>query len=278
MDADDDPGTLCHMKPFVKWTIAAVAAASVAVACSTVPVTGRQQVNIFSQGEEAQLGLSSFSQMKKDQKTSTDAAATAMLLRVGKRIAAVAGPDMPNAQWEFVLFDREEANAFCLPGGKVGVYAGILPITKDEAGLAVVLGHEIAHAVARHGGERMTKAMGLQLGGQLLGTYANAKGVSAQNLQLLNTAYGVGAQVGVSLPHDRAQESEADRIGLTYMARAGYQPDVAVDFWRRFADFTRSSGGAGTPWFLRTHPLDEDRIKQIQAWLPEAKAQFKPAP
>ena len=265
------------MKPIFKWTLVACSTALVVVACSTVPVTGRQQVNLLSPGEEAQLGLTSFSQMKKDQKISADAATTAMLLRVGKRIAAVAGPDMPNAQWEFVLFDSKEANAFCLPGGKVGVYAGILPITKDETGLAVVLGHEIAHAVARHGGERMTKAMGLQLGGQLLGAYANTKGVSAQNLQLLNTAYGVGSQVGVALPHDRAQESEADRIGLTYMARAGYQPEAAVDFWKRFSDFTRTSGGAGTPWFLRTHPIDDVRIRQIQEWLPEARAQFKPA-
>lgn len=277
VDGAGDQGTLPSMKPIFKWSFAASALALVLVACSTVPITGRQQVNIFSQGEEAQLGLSSFTQMKKEQKISTDAAATAMLLRVGKRIAAVAGPDMPNAQWEFVLFDSKEANAFCLPGGKVGVYAGILPITKDEDGLAVVLGHEIAHAVARHGGERMTKAMGLQLGGQLVGAYANAKGVSAENIQLLNTAYGIGSQVGLSLPHDRAQESEADRIGLTYMARAGYRPEAAVDFWKRFSEFNRRAGGAGTPWFLRTHPLDETRIQQIQQWLPEARAQFKPA-
>lgn len=263
------------MNPVFKWVVAGSAMALVLVACSTVPVTGRQQVNIYSQGEEAQLGLSSFTQMKKEQKISTDAAATAMLVRVGKRIAAVAGPDMPNAQWEFVLFDSKEANAFCLPGGKVGVYTGILPITKDEDGLAVVLGHEVAHAVARHGGERMTQAAGLQLGGQLLGSYASAKGVSAQNLQLLDTAYGLGSQVGVALPHSRSQESEADRIGLTYMARAGYRPEAAVDFWKRFAEFTAKSGGAGTPWFLRTHPLDETRIQQIQQWLPEARAQFK---
>lgn len=234
-------------------------------------------MNFYSQGEEAQMGLSSFSQMKKDQKISTDTAAAAMLTRVGKRIAAVAGPDMPNAQWEFVLFDSKEANAFCLPGGKVGVYTGILPVTKDEAGLAVVLGHEVAHAVARHGGERMTQAAGLQLGGQLLGSYASAKGVSAQNLQLLNNVYGIGSQLGVALPHSRSQESEADRIGLTYMARAGYPPEAAVDFWKRFADFTAKAGGAATPWFLRTHPLDQVRIQQIQQWLPEAKAQFKPA-
>lgn len=236
--------------------------------CNTVPVTGRQQFNILSEGEEMQLGLTSFDEMKKQVPISTDAAANALVQRVGKRIAAVANNDMPNAQWEFVVFASKEANAFCLPGGKVGVYTGILPITKDEAGLATVLGHEIAHAVARHGGERMSEAMLLQTGGSLLGLGLQATDPRWQAVAQL--AYGVGSQVGVQLPHSRKQESEADHIGLIYMAQAGYPPEAAVEFWKRFSAFNQQQGD-NTPEFLRTHPLDETRIKQLEAWLPEAR-------
>ncbi len=137
--------------------------------CDTVPVTGRSQLNLISSGEETQLGLTAFSQLKKTTPISHDPAANALVQKVGKRIAAVANADMPNAQWEFVVFESKEANAFCLPGGKVGVYTGILPITKDEAGLAVVIGHEVSHAVARHGAERMSEAMLEQMGGEVLG-------------------------------------------------------------------------------------------------------------
>jgi predicted Zn-dependent protease len=238
--------------------------------CGTVPVTGRRQLNLLSAGEEMQLGLTSFEETKKQVPVSKDAAANAMLQRVGQRIAAVASKDMPNAQWEFVLFESKEVNAFCLPGGKVGVYTGILPITKDEAGLATVLGHEIAHAVARHGGERMSQAMVIQGGGNLLGLglqTADPKWQAAAQL-----AYGVGAKLGAELPHSRAQESEADHIGLIYMARAGYPPEAAVEFWQRFGEFNKQQGG-DTPWFLRTHPLDETRAKQLQGWIPEAKQQ-----
>lgn len=237
--------------------------------CTTVPETGRRQLNLMSPGEEMQLGLTSFEQTKKDTPISRDAAANALVQKVGKRIAAVA--QLPNAQWEFVVFESKEANAFCLPGGKVGVYTGILPITKDEAGLATVLGHEVAHAVARHGGERMTEAMGIQGMGQILGsTMAESKWHAAAT-----TVYGLGSQLGVALPHSRLQESEADHIGLLYMARAGYDPEAAVAFWERFAEYNKQ-GGASTPWFLRTHPVDEVRIKQLKGWLPEAKPQYRP--
>ncbi len=242
--------------------------------CQTVPETGRKQLNIMSSGEEAQLGLTSFQQLKKDVPISQDPAGNALLQRVGKRIAAVA--QLPNAQWEFVLFDSPEANAFCLPGGKVGVYTGILPITKDDAGLATVIGHEVAHAVARHGGERMTEAQGLALLGQ--GGAALMSGTkygSYTNAALI--AYGAVAQVGVELPHSRKQESEADHIGLLYMARAGYDPEQAVAFWQRFAEYNKAHGGSQGFSFLRTHPLDEKRIADLKALLPTAKAQYKPA-
>lgn len=238
--------------------------------CGTVPVTGRTQLNLMSPGEEMQLGLASFEETKKQVPISKDAAANAMVQRVGQRIAAVAGKDMPNAQWEFVVFESKEANAFCLPGGKVGVYTGILPITKDDAGLATVLGHEIAHAVARHGGERMSTAMVIQGGGNLLGMGLQKTDPRWQAVAQL--AYGYGTQIGAELPHSRAQESEADHIGLIYMARAGYPPEAAVEFWQRFGEFNKQQG-SDTPWFLRTHPLDETRVKQLQGWLPEAKQQ-----
>lgn len=240
--------------------------------CLTVPETGRRQVMLISTSQEMQLGLSAFQQMKKETPVSRDPAVNAMVQRVGRRIAAVA--ELPGAQWEFVVFDSKQANAFCLPGGKVGIYTGILPITKDEAGLATVIGHEIAHAVARHGAERVSEGILLQTGGGLLG--ASLSSADPRTQVLVMTAYGIGAKVGRELPHSRGQESEADHIGLIYMARAGYDPAAAVGFWQRFADHSRSQGGGGTPAFLRTHPLDTVRIQQIQQWLPEAKANFRP--
>jgi predicted Zn-dependent protease len=243
--------------------------AVVLTGCTTVPETGRRQFNFMTPSDEMQLGFSEFDKMKKEVPISNDVAANAMLQRVGKRIAAVA--PMPNAQWEFVVFDSKEANAFCLPGGKVGVYTGILPITKDEAGLATVIGHEVAHAVARHGGERISAAMGLQL----LGTAVDAATAESKYHNYAVAGYGLGSQLGVALPHSRLQESEADHLGLLYMARAGYDPEAAVAFWQRFAAFNTQQGGA-TPWFLRTHPLDETRIERLKGWMGEAKAQFKP--
>jgi metalloendopeptidase OMA1, mitochondrial len=238
--------------------------------CMTVPETGRRQFNIVSADQEMELGLSSFEQMKKEMPLSKDASINAMVQRVGKRIAAVA--DLPNAQWEFVVFESKEPNAFCLPGGKIGIYTGILPITRNEAGMATVMGHEVAHAVARHGAERMSTHMALQAGGQILGVAAG--GAQPVTQSMLGAAYGMGSQLAVALPHSRSQESEADHIGLLYMARAGYNPEEAIAFWQRFSEY--SAGAGGPPWFLRTHPVDDVRIRQIQEWLPEAKAEYRP--
>src|SRR5437667_5972997 len=214
---------------------APVAAAFLLVNCATEPITGRRQLNLVSSGQEMELGLTTFDKLKKETPVSKDPAMNALVQSVGKRIAAVA--ELPNAQWEFVVFESKEANAFCLPGGKVGVYTGILPITKDELGMATVIGHEVAHAVAHHGGERMSQAMVLQTGGQILGAGLSHADPRAQTAALI--AYGLGSQVGYELPHSRKQESEADHIGLLYMARAGYNPEAAVGFWERFAQHNR---------------------------------------
>ena len=243
--------------------------------CTTAPVTGRKQFNWYSAEQEAQLGISSFADIKAGQPINTDPQLNEMVQRVGRRIAAAAQNDLPNAQWEFVVFESEQPNAFCLPGGKVGIYTGILPITQTEAGLATVMGHEVAHAAARHGGERMTTATALGIGQMAVDTATQNQ--NSEERALWNTLYGATATFGATLPHSRLQESEADRIGLNYMARAGYDPQEAVAFWQRFAEFNRERG-EDTFWFLRTHPLDETRINDIRKWLTEASSQYRPQP
>lgn len=257
------------------WPLAIVAALVLIPACTTVPVTGRQGLNFISSSQELQLGLSSFEQLKREVPISQDAAAKALVQRVGERIAKVAASDLPDAQWEFVVFESAEANAFCLPGGKVGVYTGLLPIAQTEAGLAAVIGHEVAHATARHGAQRMSRQMVLAGGQELLGAGVGGKlDPGTQKLALM--AYGLGAQVGVDLPFSRSEELEADRIGLTYMAQAGYQPEEAIAFWERFSQVQK--GGGGTPAFLRTHPMDEERVRELRRWLPEAQRAVQPVP
>lgn len=241
------------------------------VGCATAPETGRRQLILIGPGEETQLGIQAFSQTKQQVPISKDAQVNALVQKVGQRIAAVA--DLPNAQWEFVVFESPEANAFCLPGGKVGVYTGILPITKDEAGLATVIGHEVAHARAHHGAERMSRAMVRDGLGEIATSYVGSKDPRYQ--AAFGSLYGLGTQIGEALPHSRTQESEADRIGLLYMARAGYDPEAAVAFWQRFAEYNRRQGGS-TPAFLRTHPLDEKRIADLQSWMPQAKQEYRP--
>jgi predicted Zn-dependent protease len=229
-------------------------------------------LNLVSADQEMALGLSSFDQVKKETPISGDSSYNSLVQRVGRRIAAVAGKDLPGANWEFVVFDSAEANAFCLPGGKVGVYSGILPITRTDPGLATVLGHEIGHAVAHHGASRMSQALLTQAGGQALSSTLSTTDPKWQSAAAL--AYGVGSKLAVELPYSREQESEADHIGLVYMARAGYDPKEAVAFWQRFMEYNNQHGGSSTPSFLRDHPVDAIRIKQLQGWLPEAQAEY----
>ena len=192
--------------------------------------------------------------------------------QVGKRIAAAA--NKPDYQWEFtVIDDPKQANAFCLPGGKVAVYTGIFPIAKDEAGLATVIGHEVAHALARHGAERMSTSMALQAAGMAVAVAAG--GQSAATQQAIMSAYGLGAQVGVALPFSRSQESEADRIGLILMAKAGYDPEAAVGLWQRME---QNSNGKGPPAWLSTHPSESTREQDIRGWIAEARQYYQPPP
>jgi predicted Zn-dependent protease len=256
------------MKRFKGWLLL-VGVLGILAACSTAPITGRRQLSFVSGEQEAQLGLTEFEKLKKETPISRDPAANALLQKVGSRIAAAAAKDLPEAKWEFVVFESKEANAFCLPGGKIGVYTGILPITKDEAGLATVLGHEVAHATAHHGAERMSQQMVAQGLGQ-----AAQMGLSAADPRwqsAFQLAYPVGSQLAL-LRYSRKDESEADRIGLHYMARAGYDPEYAVKFWERFSAAMPASS---TPGFLRTHPVDSVRIADIKKYLFEAKQEYK---
>ena len=252
--------------------ILALAVLLLVSACAVVPGTGRMQLNLVSPGEERRMGRQSFDEIKDRIPTSKDVNATAMVQRVGLRVAEVA--DLPGAKWEFVLFQNDEPNAFCLPGGKVGIYTGMLPIAKDEAGLATVVAHEVAHAVAHHGAERMSEQLLME--GIAVALLSSLAEMDDKTRLMLFTAYGLGASFGRVLPHSRLQESEADNIGLIYMARAGYDPEQSIEFWKRFSEYKSEKGGSGRPAFLSTHPLDEQRIENLKRLMPNAKLQYRP--
>jgi len=249
-----------------RWRVAVLLSlvALAAVACETVPVTGRSQVNFLSEAEEAKLGAEAYTQVVTKSKISGDGAANDMVRRVGSRITAVTGATHP---WEYRLIEENQANAFALPGGKIAVYTGILPITRDDAGLAAVLGHEVAHVMARHSGERMSQQIAAQTGLGLIGSVLGASPETTQSL-------GSVVVAGLLLPFNRRQESEADHIGLVYMAKAGYDPHAARDLWLRMA--AASKGQSRPPEFLSTHPSEETRIRQIEGWLPEAMQHYRP--
>jgi predicted Zn-dependent protease len=239
-------------------------------ACQTVPITGRSQLLLLSQADEVRMGLQSYEEVLRKAKLSTDPALNEKVGRVGTRIAEATG--RKDLQWEFKVIEDQQANAFALPGGKVAVYTGILPITRDDAGLAAVLGHEVAHAIARHGAERLSQDMLVQVG--LAATMTALSNRDPKTVQSVGALLGAGASVGLLLPWGRSQESEADHLGLIYMAKAGYDPHAARDLWVRMAEASKGSGKP--PEFLSTHPSEATRIKKIEGWLPEAMQYYRP--
>ncbi|MBN1352239.1 M48 family metallopeptidase [candidate division KSB1 bacterium] len=246
------------------------------VSCATVPLTGRKQLNLIPEGEMLSMSYTQYDQVKKESRLSTNQAEITMIKNVGTRISQAAesflrekGVSM-KFDWEFILIDDDQvANAWCMPGGKVAFYTGILPITKTETGIAVVMGHEVAHALAKHGNERMSQGLLVQLGGLTLAKALESKPEATQSLYM--QAFGLGAQVGFLLPYSRKHESEADHIGLILMAKAGYNPQEAVSFWERMSQ----SGGQAPPEFLSTHPANQTRINDLKKLLPEAMKYYK---
>lgn len=250
-------------------------------ACSTVPLTGRKQLSLIPASQMLSMSYQEYGTFLTANKVSTDVQGTALVRRIGGRIQGAVERyfrekgiegSLAGYQWEFNLVEDKQVNAWCMPGGKVVVYTGILPVTKTEEGLAVVMGHEVAHAVAEHGNERMSQGLLAQLGGIALD--AALKDKPQQTRELWQSAFGLGAQVGVLLPFSRTQESEADELGLTFMAMAGYNPQEAVTFWQRMS---ANKGGQTPPEFLSTHPSDETRIRQIQEHMPQALKYYTPA-
>lgn len=249
------------------------------IACTTVPLTGRKQTNFVSDVEMQQMADKSYKDFLSDTGTKliSNTAQSKKVKDIGNKIKNAVtiymnqngfSDQIAGYQWEFNLIQSKEVNAWCMPGGKVAVYTGILPVTQTDAGLATVMGHEIAHAIARHANERYSQAMLAQGLGALIGSAATK---SQQSYDVFQKVFGIGAQTGVLLPNSRKQESEADRLGLTFMAMAGYQPELAVDFWQRMAAQAKSGS---QPAFLSTHPSDEKRIEDIKKYLPEAQKYY----
>lgn len=256
--------------------------------CSTsvVPLTGRKVTTFgVSAADLEQQAAIGYSQLLSDPKTkvvATNSANAQMIKRVGNKIAAAVtqymnangyGEQIKNYKWEFNLIESPEINAWCMPGGKVAVYTGILPVTKDEAGLATVMGHEVAHAIAQHSLERASKSNLAQIGGAVVAVGAGAAGANENSQAMVNQLFGIGAQAGYILPNSRQQELEADKMGLSFMAMAGYNPTSAISFWQRMAQ--ASAGSQKPPVFLSTHPTDDARIAQIQKDLPAAMKYYK---
>ena len=248
---------------------------------TTVPITGRRQNLIVSDQQVLSLSNQQYQQYMQSAKKSTNAANTAMVQRVGQRLANAVvsylnanglGAEVSQYQWEFNLVQDNQVNAFCMPGGKIVVYEGLLPVTRDEASLAVVLGHEIAHAVAKHSAERLSNAYKQQYGLQVIGAVASGVGVSNEMLQLGQIVASAGGQF-FTAGFSRKQESEADHMGLVFAAMAGYDPKVAISFWQRMSQAT----GGGSSSLLSDHPSDADRIKNLQGWMAEAQRYYKPA-
>jgi len=248
--------------------------ASLLAGCAVNQVTGRKQLSLVTESELQLMATNQYKTFLSENKAlSNSNNNAAMVSRVGSRIASAITKYYNNKgqssvlegyKWEFNTIESKDVNAWCMPGGKVVVYTGLLPVTQNETALAIVMGHEIAHAVAKHGNERMSQAMVQQLGGTALEAALSQK--PQQTKDLFMKSYGIGSQVGAMLPWSRNQETEADKFGLIFAAMAGYDPREAIPFWQRMS----AAGGAGQPEFLSTHPSDETRLKKLSQFMPEA--------
>jgi predicted Zn-dependent protease len=264
----------------LKLMVAATAAILTVSSCSTVPITGRSRASLVSESEMQVAAAQAYAQLLRDPATRVvNNSQSAKVKSIGQKIATAVtrymnangyADQIQNFSWEFNLIESKDINAWCMPGGKVAVYTGILPVTKDDAGLATVMGHEIAHAIAQHSSERASQVALAEIGGGLLGAATGGRSKGTQ--QIVNQVYGLGAQGFVLLPNSRRQELEADKLGLIFMAMAGYNPSTAVSFWQRMA--SASEGSQKPPEFLSTHPADATRIAQIQKALPEAQKYY----
>lgn len=267
------------MKKYLINTGMALFGAALIFSCATNPFTGKKNLNFVSNDQIFPAAFQQYNQFLKENKVITGTADANRVTSVGQKIRTAAEKYLNSIgqtqylqgyAWEYKLVDSKEVNAWCMPGGKIVVYSGILPVTKDEAGLATVMGHEVAHALANHGAQRMSAAQLQQLGA--VGVAVASGGQSESTQQIIGQAYGLGTTVGVMLPFSRAHESEADEIGLTLMAIAGYNPDKAVEFWQRMS---AKAGGGAPPEILSTHPSDATRIANIKKLIPKAKATAK---
>ena len=264
----------------IKLVLMAVVAALM-VGCgttSTVPITGRKQNLLVSDGEVLSLSNQQYQEYMKSAKASTNATQVAMVKRVGQNLASAVNAyltanglanEVKNFNWEFNLVQDKQVNAWCMPGGKIVVYEGLLPVTQDEASLAIVLGHEIAHAVAKHSAERLSNEYKQQYGVSILGSVLQGVGVGEGTQQLIALGTSLGSSLWTS-GFSRKQESEADHMGLVFAAMAGYDPNVALTFWQRMA--AQGNGGGG---LFSDHPSDAKRIQDIQKWIPEAQKYYK---
>jgi predicted Zn-dependent protease len=262
-----------------KWVLGLIIV--MAIACSVNPLTGRKQLSLVDAGTVNQLSADQYKQVKQTSKilspaTNKDAA---MVTRIGSRIAEAItnyyselglANHLQGYSWEYILIDEPTVNAWCMPGGKIAVYTGLLPVTQNEAALAVVMGHEVAHAIAEHGRERMSTGLIQQMGGIALSVALMNKPAETQNLFM--SAYGLGSEAGMMLPFSRANELEADKLGLKYSALAGYDPREAIPLWQRMA---KAGGGQKPPEWLSTHPAEENRIKELEKMMPEALAMYQ---
>ena len=254
-----------------------VAAGALVISCATNPFSGKSTMALVPNSQVFPSSFQEYSKFLGESKVITGTADAKRVETVGMKIKAAAEKwlnangytdYLKDYQWEYKLIDSKEVNAWCMPGGKIAFYTGIIPVCKDDAGMATVMGHEVAHALANHGQQRMSAAQLQQVGGAVLGVATSGKSETTKSL--ISQAYGMGSEVGVMLPFSRSNESEADKIGLTLMAIAGYNPDQAIAFWERMS---ANSGGSGTMEFMSTHPSDATRIANLQKLIPEAKAE-----